>query len=395
VNGRRSLADGWIDGADRASAGQSTARESMLADTAEAEDGNGRSASTLLRPSSPPTMQNIATAAGVSRSTVSRVLNDAPSRVPIAAETRERVMATATQLGYRPNPLARGLRGAPTMLVGAVVRDFSDPFFADAIEALAVEAMQHGYNIVLGHVQGRSQDGLPLTTVMETRHLDAIIVLGDMQDQPRLLADLRNSPAPVVALWQGVSPLEFPTVDIDDRAGTIVGLKHLIGLGHRRIGFISAALPGDNRQREDAFVEFMNEQFGGLPDGYVQRVPNSLAGGEVALRSLLALPEPPTAIATSTDLAAVGVLHAAYGLGRTVPSGLSVIGWDDITISAYTVPGLTTLRMPTREIVAEGFRAAVELARDPSAPRTPRIKFYEPTLVVRESTAPPAESTRP
>ena len=338
---------------------------------------------------SSPTMQDIAKVSGVSRSTVSRVLNDSPSRVPIAAETRERVLATAAELGYRPNPLARGLRGAPTMLVGAVVRDFSDPFFADAIEALAIEAMEHGYNIVLGHVQGRRDDGLALTTVLETRHCDAIVILGDMQDQPRLMEDLHNSPVPVVALWQGVSPLQFPTVDIDDRAGTIVGLNHLIGLGHRRIGFISASLPGSNLQREDAFVAFMTERFGPLPDGYVQRVPNTLADGEAAIRALMALPEPPTAIATSTDLTAIGVLHAAHGLGKTVPSGLSVMGWDDLSISAYTVPALTTLRMPTREIVSEGFRAAVEMARDSSASRAPRIKLYEPTLVVRESTAPP------
>ena len=338
---------------------------------------------------SSPTMQDIAKVSGVSRSTVSRVLNDSPSRVPIAAETRERVLATAAELGYRPNPLARGLRGAPTMLVGAVVRDFSDPFFADAIEALAIEAMDHGYNIVLGHVQGRREDGLALTTVLETRHCDAIIILGDMQDQPRLMEDLHNSPVPVVALWQGVSRLQFPTVDIDDRAGTMVGLNHLIGLGHRRIGFISASLPGNNMQREDAFVEFMTERFGPLPDGYVQRVPNTLADGEAAIRALMALPEPPTAIATSTDLTAIGVLHAAHGLGKTVPSGLSVMGWDDLSISAYTVPALTTLRMPTREIVSEGFRAAVEMARDSSASRAPRIKLYEPTLVVRESTAPP------
>jgi DNA-binding LacI/PurR family transcriptional regulator len=336
-------------------------------------------------------MRDIADAAGVSRSTVSRVLNDAPSRVPIATETRERVIATATELGYRPNPLARGLRGAPTMLVGAVVRDFSDPFFADAIEALAVEAMNHGYNIVLGHVQGRQQEGLALTRVLETRHCDAILMLGDMQDQPRLLADLRNSVAPVVALWQGVSPLEFPTVDIDDRNGTVIGLEHLVSLGHERIGFVSAELPGNNLQREEAYVEFMRGRFGGLPDGYVQRVPSSLAGGEAALSALLALPDPPTAMATSTDLTAVGVLHAAYRLGRTVPTSLSVIGWDDLTISAYTVPGLTTLRMPTREIVAEAFRTAVELARDSTASRAPRIRFYEPTLVVRESTAPPAD----
>jgi len=333
-------------------------------------------------------MRDIAIASGVSQSTVSRVLNDAPTRIPIAAETRERVAATARRLGYRPNPLARGLRGAPTMLIGAIMRDFSDPFFADAIEALAVEATNHDYNIVVGG-QGRWQEGLALTTVLETRHCDALIMVGDLEDQPRLLADLRNSLLPVVALWQGISPLEFPTVDVDDRAGTILGLQHLVGLGHERIGFISARLPGDNLQREQAYIEFMKDRFGRLPDGYVQQVPNSLAGGESALRALLKLAEPPTAVATSTDLTAVGVLHAAYGLGRTVPSGLSVVGWDDLTIAAYTVPGLTTLRMPTHEIVAEGVRIAVELARDAHASREPRVKFYEPTLIIRESTAPP------
>jgi len=339
------------------------------------------------RPAVVSTMRDIALASGVSQSTVSRVLNDAPSRVPIAAETRARVIEAARALGYRPNPLARGLRGAATMLIGAVMRDFSDPFFADAIEALASEATNHGYNIVVGG-QGRGQEGLALTTVLETRHCDALIMVGELEDQPRLLADLRNSMLPVVALWQGVAPLEFPTVDVDDRAGTILGLEHLVGLGHERIGFISAKLPGNNLQREDAYIEFMANRFGGHPEGYVQRVPNSLAGGEAALRALLSLPEPPTAVSASTDLTAVGVLHAAYGLGRTVPSGLSVIGWDDITIAAYTVPGLTTLRMPTHDIVAEGVRIAVELAQDASASREPRVTYYEPTLIVRESTAP-------
>ena len=109
------------------------------------------------------TMRDIARAAGVSQSTVSRVLNDAPTQVQIAAETRERVMAAAGELGYRPNPHARSLRGASTMLIGAVVRDFSDPFFAGVIEALAVEAMARGYNVVLGHAHGRVDEGIALT----------------------------------------------------------------------------------------------------------------------------------------------------------------------------------------------------------------------------------------
>jgi DNA-binding LacI/PurR family transcriptional regulator len=123
------------------------------------------------------------------------------------------VLETARELGYRPNPLPRGLRGASTNLIGlrgastnligAVVRDFSDPFFAGAIEALVVESIAHGYNVVLRHAPRRTEDVVSLTAVLETRHTDGVILLGDMQDHPQLLADLRNSLVPVVALWPG------------------------------------------------------------------------------------------------------------------------------------------------------------------------------------------------
>jgi DNA-binding LacI/PurR family transcriptional regulator len=342
------------------------------------------------RPDLVTTMRDIASVAGVSQSTVSRVLNDAPTRVPIAPETRERVTLAARRLGYRPNPLARGLRGAATMLIGAVVRDFSDPFFAAAIEALAVEAMARGYNVVLGHAHGRVDEGLALTAVLETRHCDAIVMLGNMQDQPRLLDDLRNTAVPVVALWQGTSPLEFPTMNVEERGGILAGLRHLTGLGHERIAFVSGRLPGDNWQRQDAYIEFMTGRFGAVPEAYVQQAPNTLAGGEDALRLLLELPEPPTAVVTSTDLVAVGVLHAAYNLGRTVPTELSVVGFDDLVLAAYTVPALTTLRMPIAEIVAEGVKLAIDLARHTSASREPGVKVFEPSLIVRHSTAPPA-----
>jgi len=334
-------------------------------------------------------MRYIAIVAVVSQSTVSRVLNDAPTRVPIAAQTRERVTAAARELGYRPNPLARALRGAPTMLLGAVVRDFSDPFFADAIEALVREAMTRGYNVVLGHATGGQDESISLATVIEVRHTDAVVLLGDMQDQPRLLDDLRNSSVPVVALWHGASPLEFPTVDVDERAGIVTGLEHLMELGHERIALVSATLPGNNRQREEAFLDFMRERSRSVPRAYIREVPNTLGGAEDALNGLLDLADPPTAILATTDLVAVGVLHAAYSQGRTVPDQLSVVGFDDILIAAHTVPALTTLRMPTTEIVREGVNTAIDLARDGSAPRDPRIRVFEPTLVVRQSTSRP------
>ena len=340
------------------------------------------------------TMRDIAAAASVSQSTVSRVLSGVETRVPIAPETRERVIQASRRLAYRPNPLARGLRGASTNLIGAVVRDFSDPFFAEAIEALVKESMAHGYNVVLGHVHPHLDEAIPLTSVLETRHTDAIVLLGDVRVHPQLLDDLRSSRVPVVGLWQGTSALQFPSADTDDRAGIQAGLDHLASLGHRRIAFVSAELPGDFWVRESAYVEFMRERLGGVPDGYVERCPNTMAGGDAAVRRLLALPDPPSAVATSTDLIAVGVLHAAHSLGATVPDRLSVVGFDDILISGHTVPALTTSRMPTAKIVSYAINLAVALARDPEAAREPSLEIFAPELIVRDSTAPPARRRR-
>lgn len=336
-------------------------------------------------------MRDIAEAAEVSQSTVSRVLSGVTTTVPIAQETRERVMDAAQRLGYRPNPLARGLRGASTNLIGAVVRDFSDPFFAGAIEALVVESMAHGYNVVLGHApSGGDSEALALTAVLETRHTDAVIVLGDMRQHPEVLDGLRQSQVPVVALWPGTGPREFPTADADDRAGIEAGLQHLESLGHKRIGFVSADLPVGYMVREDAYLDFMRYRLGGVPDGYLRRCPNTLAGGDAALRELMALPEPPTAVATSTDLVAMGVLHAAHSLGVPVPERLSVVGFDDILIAAHTVPALTTLRMPIAEIVNHAVAKAVSLARVPGGEAGgPSLAVFKPELVVRDSTAPP------
>ncbi|GAA3588885.1 LacI family DNA-binding transcriptional regulator [Nonomuraea rosea] len=338
-----------------------------------------------------PTMRDIAAAAAVSQSTVSRVLSGAPTTVPIALETRQRVLRMARELGYRPNPLARGLRGASTNLIGAVVRDFSDPFFAGAIEALVVESMAHGYNVVLGHVPGGAGDAaVSLTTVLETRHIDAVVLLGDMQQHPQLLADLRHSIVPVIALWPGTSPREFPTVDADDRDGIRAGLEHLVALGHTRIAFVNAELPNEYRAREDAYLDFMRARFGAAPHGYVERCPSTLAGGDAALRRLVDRPDPPTAVFASTDVVALGVLHAAHSLGVTVPDRLSVVGFDDILMAAHTVPALTTVRMPIAEIVGYAVTQAVRLARAPAGPPGPALEIFKPALIVRDSTAPPA-----
>jgi len=330
-------------------------------------------------------MHDIARAAGVSQSTVSRVLNAASSSIPISDETRERVLASARRLGYSPNPLARGLRGAPTMLLGVIVRDITDPFFAGPIEPISIEAARRGYNVVLGHAHGRADEAIVLRSALETRHVDAIIVLGDMTDQPRLIDDLVNCRVPVVALWQGTTLRGLPMVNVDNATGVALAMEHLVGLGHRRIAFVSGRPLGDIEERRAAYESRMQAAGLEIPDGFVRHVSNDPAGGKQALVDLMALGTRPTAVVCSTDQLAIGVLFGAASLGVRVPGDLSVTGFDDLPISAYTVPALTTVRMPIKEMTG----LAVQIAIDGGPEGVqPTVEVLRPELVIRASTGP-------
>lgn len=332
------------------------------------------------------TMQDIADAAGVSQSTVSRVLNDAPTTVPIAADTRARVMKVADRLGYRPNPLARGLRGAKTMLLGVIVREISDPFFATAVEALSAQARDRGYNVVLGSAHSRADEAIALKAVLETRHCDAIVLLGDMRDQPRLLGDLRASSTPVVAMWQGAAMDGVPSINIDNRIGITAALDHLAGLGHRRFGFIGGRPLGDIRERRAAFLEYASSLDLKPAEEHLRQTENDPGGGHAAFVKLMSEPHPPTAVIVATDLLATGVLHAAHTMGIVIPHEVSIVGFDDLPLAAYTVPSLTTVHMPIAEMTA----LAIGLAIESESWSEPLNKVLTPTLVPRESTGPAA-----
>lgn len=348
--------------------------------------GPGRNARTTGQ-SRPVTMRDIARATNLSQSTVSRVLNRTPTLIPIAEETRQRVMATARALGYRPNPLARALRGANTMLLGLIVRDITDPFFAGAIEAVTTAAASRGYNVVLGHAHARADEAITLWGVLEARHCDAILLLGDTRDQPRLLQDLAGAHVPVVALWQGTQTTGVPSVRVDNYAGIRSILDHLTELGHRRIAFLGGSRLGDIKEREDAFVQHIARLREPLREGYIQHGVNDPATGVAALERLLALPEPPTAVVASTDVLALGLLHAAYEHDLRVPDQLSITGFDDIPLVPFTVPALTTVRMPVREMVEQAVTMALD---DPEHARELASPVLQPALVVRASTGPAA-----
>lgn len=308
-------------------------------------------------------MRDIATATGVSQSTVSRVLSGTPTAVPIAEATRLRVTETAARMGYRPNPLARGLRGAPTMLLGVIVRDITDPFFAAAIEAASLEANRRGYNVVLGHAHRSADEAVALWGILEARHCDALLFLGDLRDRPDLVEDLKDTSIPVVALWHGSRESGIPTVGVDNRAGMTAIVDHLVGLGHERIAFAGPKRLGDIAEREAAWLSALERHGLRRRRGYDVDVSNDFAGGPTAFDQLMDLRQPPTAIVAPTDVLAIGMLHAAQRRGLRVPDDVSVSGFDDIPVAAVSVPALTTVRMPTEAMIS----AALDLAIGPGA----------------------------
>ena len=330
-------------------------------------------------------MKDIARALGLSQSTVSRVLSGAPSAVPIADATRERVVAEARRRGYRPNPLASGLRGARTRLLGVIMGEIIGPWGVAAIDAVTNEASARGYNTVLGNAHGHTDEALAIRDVLETRHCDAIIVIGNTQDQVRLLEELRDTTLPLVAWGQGLHVPGVCVVDVDNEAGVTLMLEHLAELGHRRIAFVGGTSEsGGFATRKAAFRRFVKHLGEDLRDDFVQNVPDSADSGALAVEWLCRQPERPTAIFCATDLLAIGALHAAYRLGLRVPDDISIVGFDDVPLAAYLVPALTTVHMPMGDMA----RLVVQQALSPEPATDGRAFVIRPTLVVRQSSGP-------
>jgi DNA-binding LacI/PurR family transcriptional regulator len=336
-----------------------------------------------------PTLRQISQIAGVSPSTVSRILSGADFRVPIAADTRERVLRVVAEVGYTPNPLARALRGARSKLLGLIVRDVSDPFFALAIEAITGAAHQRAYGLVLGNARYRASEAVALQEALATWHCQALILLGDMRDQPMLMNQLLRTELPVVGLCMGSRAPRMPVINVDNAAGTRAALELLHQLGHRRIAFVRGSyIFGDGRERQMAYRAYMRERRLPLPREYVQASDNDLAGGFNAARALLGLPHPPSAIYAASDKLALGVLKAAATCGVRVPEDLSVVGFDDIPMGAYVTPALTTVRQPVEQMAKLAVETALKLVNGAAADVARRT--VAPTLVERESCGAPS-----
>lgn len=333
-----------------------------------------------------PTAKDVASLAGVSQSTVSRVLNRVDSQF-ISEATRQRVLSAAAELGYSPNPIARALRGKKLCLIGLIVREIADPFFASLISELSTQASVLGYQMVLGHAHSDPDEALEMTSILDTRHTDGVIILGDLRDDESTLQEILVGHRAVVTMCRGHSPPGVFTINSNNKAGIRVLLDHLIGLGHRSLAFIDGGWWGDIRERRDEFVAYSRAKGVQVNPEWIQVATNDYEGGYWAMQRLLEWQPRATAVLASDDVLAIGALKAALDKGLGVPGDVSITGFDDIQLARFVSPALTTVRQPITQISEQALQLLTGLI-DGEITEPGFLIQVQPELVVRDSTGP-------
>lgn len=328
--------------------------------------------------------RDVALLAGVSTATVSRTLNS-PDQVD--PQTRERVLSAAAKLRYLPHGAARSLRSHRTRMIGAVVPSFDYALYARTTSAMQRRFDERGYSMVLAEHHYDLATELRVVGQLIQHGVDALVFVG-LDHDPALFSMLEDYGRPYVLTW-GIDPLQrHPSIGFDNQAATHAMTRHLLSLGHRRFGLISAPVEGNDRARaRGAGVRAALAEAGlALDPRHVRHAPISLAAARDAMRALLALPDRPTAVIGTNDVFAVGAMLACRDAGVRIPEEVSITGVDNTDLGATQTPGLTSIRTPIVEI---GDAAAAQLIARLEGDPHERLRTFPIELVHRGSTAPP------
>ena len=332
------------------------------------------------------TIQDVARAAGVSASTVSRYLN---GQLRVSPATEAKVLGAVSELGYVPNAQARNLARRRSGVIGFVVPEISNPYFGSIADHVVEAVERHGRLVLLCSHRSQAVRQSSYIELLASGAIDGMLYLGSFRSNERLATAIADGLAVVVVdePIAGLPPVH--TVVMDDYAGGYQATSYLVALGHRRIAFVSGSAElGSVQERYRGYSDALRKA------GIDPAVQVSHAGqfteqfGMSVLPHLLGAAEPPTAAFVASDYIALGVLSSAEAHGIGVPEDLSIVGFDDIRFSQYVRPRLTTIRSPVDRLAEVGVELLFERLADPEAPARTEVLPVE--LVVRESAAAPA-----
>ncbi|MEA4906351.1 MAG: LacI family DNA-binding transcriptional regulator [Anaerolineaceae bacterium] len=334
-----------------------------------------------------PTQLDVAKRAGVSRSTVSFVLNGVPNdRVPISLATKQRVLKAIADLGYEPDARAQALRSGATKTIAFVITDIRNPHYADYVIGIEEIAVENGYHLLISNTDLNDEGSLINFRDLTRQRIDGLILASsfilESSEANALLNQLVKRKFPIVELsgWYGV---DGALSDYQDATSEV--MKYLLDLGHRRIGMVYGV--SAHEHAKDRLLPYLDSQHkAGLVVDHsllVECGPTIEDGYQAAAR-LLHHPARPTAIIAVNDLLAIGVYRAAADAGLQIPKDLSVVGYDNIPMSNYMVPRLTTVSKDAVNLGKKAFELLLTRIQNPDYPLQ---RYTVPAkLIIRDST---------
>jgi len=330
----------------------------------------------------PVSIKDIAKAAGVSHSTVSRALRDSPL---VASATRGRIQQLAHEMGYSPSSIARSLVTRRTDTVGLVVTTIADPFWGEVVHGIEEACLEAGRSLILCQSQGEPEREVTAVRMLREKRVDAIIVAASRVGS--LYLDLLTEiQVPIVLINNQQAGRYIYSVSTDNIYGARLATEYLIGLGHRRLAYVGGPSVAEDADRLRGFQRALTDATLPHDPQLVTRGDGRVSGGEAGLHQLLAQPNCPTGVFCYNDMTAIGVLRACRTAGIAVPDQLSVVGYDNITLSAYVCPPLTTVAQPMHEMGRRATDMAQTLMR---GEETVENVVMPVELLVRESSARP------
>ncbi|PKO05535.1 MAG: LacI family transcriptional regulator [Chloroflexi bacterium HGW-Chloroflexi-3] len=327
------------------------------------------------------TIREVAQLADVSVTTVSHVINRTRF---VSEETEKRVLSAMQELNYRPNTLARSLRRGETHTIGLIVPDSANPYFAEVARLMEKQAFKAAYSTILCNSDNDLEKERSYTEVLINKQVDGIIFMA-CGDDILSLEELVYRQIPSIVVDRFFAQVDVDSVVSDNFQGGYLATDHLINSRHTKIAIIRG--PSNINPSARRFHGYLQA----LQDAGMTSEPDLIKSGDFhpqsgyqAAQELLKLPEPPDAIFACNDLMAIGALHAAYEAGINVPDELSIIGYDNIELAAFTQPALTTIAQPIHSLAELSVHLLLERIDHPDCP--PKHEILSNQLITRSST---------